>query len=275
MLCAAPATYEAAGVVSAKERELIVDLELTGKRAIVTGGSRGIGKAIARELAREGADVVIAARGKDKLEATAAELSAETGRRVVPLVVDTGDETSVNALVERAVAALGGVDILVNNAALPGGISPATRLDQIVDAQVIEDINIKVVGYLRTARAVAPHLIANGWGRIINIGGLAVRKTGRPVATLRNVGVAAITKNLADELGPKGINVTVVHPGATRTERVRPEPEKDLAASVSIGRIVDAREVAWVVTFLASPRSVAINGDSVVAGGGSVGPIYY
>ncbi|MGK3995192.1 SDR family NAD(P)-dependent oxidoreductase [Sorangium sp. So ce1024] len=252
-----------------------MDLELTGKRAIVTGGSRGIGKAIARELAREGADVVIAARGKDKLEATAAELSAETGRRVVPLVVDTADETSVNALVERAVAALGGVDILVNNAALPGGISTATRLEQVVDAQVLEDINIKVVGYLRTARAVAPHLIANGWGRIINIGGLAVRKTGRPVATLRNVGVAAITKNLADELGPKGINVTVVHPGATRTERVRPEPEKDLAASVSIGRIVDAREVAWVVTFLASPRSVAINGDAVVAGGGSVGPIYY
>ncbi|XXX80603.1 SDR family oxidoreductase [Sorangium sp. So ce134] len=252
-----------------------MDLELTGKRAIVTGGSRGIGKAIARELAREGADVVIAARGKDKLEATAAELAAETGRRVVPLVVDTGNETSVNALVERAVAALGGVDILVNNAALPGGISTATRLEQVVDAQVLEDINIKVVGYLRTARAVAPHLIANGWGRIINIGGLAVRKTGRPVATLRNVGVAAITKNLADELGPKGINVTVVHPGATRTERVRPEPEKDLAASVSIGRIVDAREVAWVVAFLASPRSVAINGDSVVAGGGSVGPIYY
>lgn len=252
-----------------------MDLELTGKRAIVTGGSRGIGKAIARELAREGADVVIAARGKDKLEATAAELSAETGRRVVPLVVDTGNETSVNALVERAVAALGGVDILVNNAAVPGGISTATRLDQIVDAQVIEDINIKVVGYLRTARAVAPHLIANGWGRIINIGGLAVRKAGRPVATLRNVGVAAITKNLADELGPKGINVTVVHPGATRTERVRPEPEKDIAASVSIGRIVDAREVAWVVAFLASPRSVAINGDAVVAGGGSVGPIYY
>ncbi|WP_437552440.1 SDR family NAD(P)-dependent oxidoreductase [Sorangium sp. So ce367] len=252
-----------------------MDLELTGKRAIVTGGSRGIGKAIARELAREGADVVIAARGKDKLEATAAELSAETGRRVVPLVVDTANETSVDALVERAVAALGGVDILVNNAAVPGGISTATRLDQIVDAQVIEDINIKVVGYLRTARAVAPHLIANGWGRIINIGGLAVRKAGRPVATLRNVGVAAITKNLADELGPKGINVTVVHPGATRTERVRPEPEKDLAASVSIGRIVDAREVAWVVAFLASPRSVAINGDAVVAGGGSVGPIYY
>ncbi|XXT91583.1 SDR family oxidoreductase [Sorangium sp. So ce281] len=131
------------------------------------------------------------------------------------------------------------------------------------------------VGYLRTARAVAPHLIANGWGRIINIGGLAVRKAGRPIATLRNVGVAAITKNLADELGPKGINVTVVHPGATRTERARPEAEKDLAASVSIGRIVDAREVAWVVAFLTSPRSVAINGDAVVAGGGSVGPIYY
>ena len=133
-----------------------------------------------------------------------------------------------------------------------------------------------MVGYLRTAKAVAPHLIANGWGRIINIGGLAVRKPGRPIASLRNAGVATITKNLADELGPKGINVTVVHPGATRTERdFAPEVEAQLAASVSLGRLVDAEEVAWVVAFLASPKSVAINGDAIAAGGGSVGAIYY
>ncbi len=96
----------------------------------------------------------------------------------------------------------------------------------MVDEQALEDINIKVVGYLRTARAAAPHLVANGWGRIINIGGLAIHNTGRPVATLRNVGVAAITKNLADELGPKGVNVVAVHPGVTRTERTDPQSAK-------------------------------------------------
>lgn len=252
-----------------------MDLQLKGKRAIVTGGSRGIGKVIARQLAQEGVDVVIAARKQEPLRAAAVEIAAETGRRVIPLVADTGDERSVNALVAAAVAELGGIDILVNNAAIPGGISSATSLEQIIDQEVLDDINIKVVGYLRTARALAPHLIKNGWGRIINIGGLAIHRTGRPVATLRNVGVAAITKNLADELGPKGINVVAVHPGATRTERTDPKSERDLAAPVSIGRIVDAAEVAYVVTFLASPRSVAINGDAIPVGGGSRGSIYY
>lgn len=252
-----------------------MDLELKGKRAIVTGGSRGIGKAIARQLALEGVDVAIAARTRKQLEQTADELAQETGRRIIPVVADTGDDASVDQLIAATVAELGGVDILVNNAAVPGGISPATRLDQIVSDEVLEDVNIKVVGYFRTARAVAPHLIANGWGRIINIGGLAVRKAGRPVASLRNVGVATITKSLADELGPKGINVTVVHPGATRTEGTDPAFEAAYASAVSIGRIVDAEEVAWVVAFLASPKSVSINGDAIATGGGSIGAIYY
>jgi NAD(P)-dependent dehydrogenase (short-subunit alcohol dehydrogenase family) len=252
-----------------------MDLQLEGKRAIVTGGSRGIGKAIARQLALEGVDVVIAARNGGPLETTAAELSRETGRRVVPLIVDTGNAQSVNELVAASIERLGRIDILVNNAAVPGGISSATRLEQVIDDQVIEDINIKVVGYLRTARALAPHLVRNGWGRIINIGGLAIHRTGRPVATLRNVGVAAITKNLGDELGPQGVNVVAVHPGATRTERTDPSSEKALATNVSIGRIVDASEVAAVVAFLASPLSVAINGDAIATGGGSPGTIHY
>jgi NAD(P)-dependent dehydrogenase (short-subunit alcohol dehydrogenase family) len=252
-----------------------VDLQLAGKNAIVTGGSRGIGKAIALQLAAEGANVVIAARNKERLEATAAGLARETGVRVVPIVVDTGNRQSVDALIQQSIQTLGRIDILVNNAAVPGGISSATSLAEVVDEQALLDIDIKVIGYLRTARALAPHLISNGWGRIINIGGLAIRKSGRPVATLRNVGVAAITKNLADELGPKGINVVAVHPGATRTERTDPANEKALAANVSIGRIVDASEVAAVVAFLASPKSVAINGDAIPTGGGSIGPIYY
>jgi NAD(P)-dependent dehydrogenase (short-subunit alcohol dehydrogenase family) len=252
-----------------------MDLELKGKRAIVTGGSRGIGKVIARVLAAEGVDVAISARGEEQLKATAQELASASGRRVVPIVANTRSEADVNRLVETAIDQLGGVDILINNAALPGGISTATKLEQIVDEQVLEDINIKVVGYLRTARALAPHLIRKGWGRIINIGGLAIHRTGRPVATLRNVGVAAITKNLADELGPLGINVTAVHPGATRTERTDKASEAELGKNVGIGRIVDAKEVAWVVAFLASPLSVAINGDAIPIGGGSPGTIHY
>jgi NAD(P)-dependent dehydrogenase (short-subunit alcohol dehydrogenase family) len=253
----------------------MMDLGLKGKRAIVTGGSRGIGKVIAHQLAQEGVDVVVAARGRDALEATAAELATMTGRRIVPLTVDTSSKASVDSMVEAAIAALGGIDILINAAALPGGISSATRLDEIVDAEAIEDIDIKVIGYLRTARALAPHLIANGWGRIVNIGGLAIYRTGRPVATLRNVGVAAITKNLADELGPKGINVTAVHPGPTRTEKTDPAFEAWAATTNTLGRILEAREVANVVTFLASPVSVAINGDAISVAGGSPGTIRY
>jgi NAD(P)-dependent dehydrogenase (short-subunit alcohol dehydrogenase family) len=252
-----------------------MDLSLQGKRAIVTGGSRGIGKVIARQLALEGVDVVISGRNKERLAASAAELASETGRRILPIVADTGDSKAVNALVAASISELGGVDILVNNAAVPGGISSATKLEQVVDQVVLDDVDIKVVGYLRTARAVAPHLVAKGWGRIINIGGLAIHRTGRPVATLRNVGVAAITKNLADELGPQGVNVVAVHPGATRTERTQPGDERALAAHSSIGRIVDASEVAYVVAFLASPRSVAINGDAIFVGGGSPGTIHY
>ncbi|MEM5433195.1 SDR family oxidoreductase [Cupriavidus oxalaticus] len=252
-----------------------MDLRLKGKRAIVTGASRGIGKVIARTLAEEGVDIVIAARGRAKLEETASELALMTGRRIVPIVANTAEQESVDAMAEQAVATLGSIDILINAAALPGGISSARALDQIVDSEALEDINIKVIGYLRTARAVAPHMIANGWGRIINIGGLALYTTGRPVATLRNVGVAAITKNLADELGPKGINVTAVHPGMTRTEATSAEMETIAIGRNTIGRMVEAQDIARVVTFLASPLSVAINGDAIEAGGGSPGIIRY
>jgi NAD(P)-dependent dehydrogenase (short-subunit alcohol dehydrogenase family) len=252
-----------------------MSLELAGKRALVTGGNRGIGKAIAKELALQGADVVLAARDKAALDASAQELSTLTGRKVVGFQVDTGNKGSVDTLVARAIEALGGIDILVNAAAVPGGISSATKLSEIVDEEALLDIDIKVIGYLRTARALAPHLVKNGWGRVVNIGGLAIYKTGRPVATLRNVGVAAITKNLADELGPQGINVNAVHPGYTRTEKTDPATEAQFAKTTSIGRIVDASEVAYVVAFLASPKSVAINGAAIPVGGGLAGTIHY
>jgi NAD(P)-dependent dehydrogenase (short-subunit alcohol dehydrogenase family) len=249
-----------------------MDLRLNGKRALVTGGSRGIGKAIALALAQEGSDVVIAARNLEALTATALELAEATGRRIVPLVVDTGDDASVKALVEAAVRELGGVDILVNNAATPGGAAP---LAWAMVAAVLDDVNVKVAGYLRTAQAVAPHLTAAGWGRIINIGGLAARSTGHYAASIRNVAVSALTKNLADELGPQGVTANVIHPGGTRTEKTTAEAEARIASANTIGRIVDASEIAWLVAILASPLSGAINGQTLAAGGGTPKVIDY
>jgi len=252
-----------------------MDLLLQGKHAIVTGGSRGIGKAIARALAEEGVDVVIAARNRDALESAAAELRAETGRRIVPLTVDTGDDASVNALIEGAIKGFGGIDILVNNAATPGGAGLVAKIEDVVGQRLLADVDIKVGGYLRTARALAPHLVGRGWGRIINIGGLAARRSGNYVASVRNAGVTSITKNLADELGPKGINVNAIHPGATRTEKTDPASEAKFATTVTIGRMVDASEIGWLVTVLASPKSIAINGETLQASGGSFGNIDY
>lgn len=252
-----------------------MDLQLNGKRAIVTGASRGIGKAIALSLAQEGVDVVITGRSEHTLQAAAAELQAATGGRIVPIVADTGSDASVSALVEAAIAQLGGIDILVNNAATPGGAAPAAQLGQVSASALLDDVNVKVAGYLRTAQAVAPHLVAAGWGRIMSIGGLAARSTGHYVASIRNGAVSALTKNLADELGPKGITAIAIHPGGTRTEKTTAEAEARIAASNTIGRIVDASEIAWLVTVLASPRSGAINGETIAAGGGTPRVITY
>ena len=150
-------------------------------------------------------------------------------------------------------------------------------------------MNVKVMGYLRCAREVAPYMHTQGWGRIINISGMAARQSGSIVGSMRNVAVAAMTKNLADELGPFGINVTVVHPGLTWTERIPDmieeqassqgisthEVERKMAESNAVRRMIDAREIAYVVAFLASPKSVAINGDAIAAGGGVGRAIHY
>ena len=267
-----------------------MDLQLNGKRALVTGGSRGIGKAVARVLADEGCDVAIAARDRTRLDEAAAELRAATGRVIVPVEVETGDDASVRAMVAQVREQLGGIDILVNNAARPGGgpgVPP--KLADITDSAFYDDVNVKVMGYLRCAREVAPLMIENGWGRIINISGLAARLGGSIIGAVRNVSVAALTKVLADELGPSGINVTVVHPGATKTEAVIgamearavslgvpiDELEAQMAQRILVGRIITAEEVAWVVAFLASPRSISITGDAVVVGGGVAGSVHY
>src|SRR5215207_5587628 len=195
-----------------------MDLQLTGKRALVVGGTKGIGRAAAVALAREAAVVTVAAR-HDVAE-IAATLATETGGTLHGVVIDSRDDASVLAGVAEAVAAMGGVDILVNTAAAPWNAAKNTVASQTSDEAMREEFEEKVLGYLRTARAVAPHMIAGGWGRIVNISGLGARKSGSVAQTVRNISVSAITKNLADELGPHGVNVSVVHPGTTLTEAV-------------------------------------------------------
>jgi NAD(P)-dependent dehydrogenase (short-subunit alcohol dehydrogenase family) len=244
-----------------------MELGLTGRVAIVTGGSRGIGLAIARELASEGVDVAICARQRQALEDAATAVAKETGRRIVPIVADMMSSESVAHLVDATVAALGRVDVLVNNASTPGGMvrGPLAEAD---DKTLLEDVDTKVIGYLRCAKAVAPHMRQRAWGRIVNIGGLSGRRSGN-ISGLRNAAVVHLTKTLADELGAHGITVNLVHPGPTRTERTDAETERR-AATNAIRRMVDAREIAQVVAFLASTKAANVTGVAIDASGGSI-----
>ena len=267
-----------------------MDLELNGKTAIVTGGSRGIGKAVARVLASDGCRVVITGRYADTLSAAAEEVAGVAGDSVTPIVCDMTSTEQVNAMVAAAADALGGrIDILVNNAAAPGGLARGA-LNEIRDEDVMLDLDTKVMGYLRCARAVAPYMQQQGWGRIVNVGGLSARRgAGNVSAGIRNSGLSNLTKYLAEELGGSGVCVNLVHPGTTRTERSGPmyaeqaqregvsveEIERRVAAGNSTRRIVDAEELAWVVAFFASPRSIAISGETIAAGGGAGLNVYH
>ena len=272
-----------------------MDLGLKDKHAIVTGGSLGIGKAIARELAREGADVAVVARTKDTLAAAAREIAAETGRRVIPLAADVTSRAQVEAMVAQAAAQLGGLHILVNSGSPPGGSATATGpIETIVDEDLLHDFNVKYVGALRCARAVIPYMKEQGWGRIINISGTNARNAGNLSGGARNTSLVHFTKTLAVQLGRFGITVNCIHPGVTRTERtprllaargkelgIAPEEveKRDFADDSprgnAIGRMVDAAEVAYVTAFLASDKAWAVTGELVVATGGAGRSVYY
>jgi NAD(P)-dependent dehydrogenase (short-subunit alcohol dehydrogenase family) len=267
-----------------------MDLHLTGTRAVVTGGSRGIGLAVARGLLAEGARVALVARTEGPLREAAAGLrAARPDADVLVAPADTTDDVGVRAMVARVVETGGGVDVLVNAAAQPSGGSAPPSLADLTDAAVEADFDTKVMGYLRCARAVAPHMTAQGWGRIVNISGLGARRTGSIAGSIRNVAVAALTANLADELGPDGVGVTVVHPGLVETERMpqlvadrvaatgrtAEQVRAEIGAGSSLRRLVTAEEVANVVVFLCSPLAVAVTGDAVGLGGGNRGVIHY
>lgn len=266
-----------------------MDLRLQGKKAIVTGGSRGMGKAIARQLAREGCDVAIGARTEETLREAAEEIGQETGRNIVPLVVDTLNAESIRGFVRQSAEVLGGIHILANCAARVGGTIP-DNMDVISDEQIVKDFEEKFLGYYRCAREAAPHMKQAGWGRIINLSGGAGRTPGTAISTpARNISCVALTKSLANTLGPFGINVNAIYPGTTITEAVL-ERNREQAKRQSktlddyleesrqrslIRHLVTAEDIAYVVTFLCSPLAISITGEAISVSGGANADMHY
>lgn len=257
-----------------------MDLQLQGRVAIVTGGGMGIGKEVARFLSQEGCKVVICARRMSFLEEAAGEISAETGNEVLPLYCDTNDMDAVNAMVEQARERFGRIDILVNGAAAPSGVV-RNDIEHAGDDELLSDLNTKVIGYFRCAKAVTPHMKAAGFGRIINIGGLTGRGS-KVLSGMRNLAIAHMTKTLSDQLGPDGITVNLIHPGVVDTPHIQElyeregvkqnktpqQVEQAYIDATPIRRTLQPIEMGWLIGFLASPKAGAITGESIGIDGG-------
>lgn len=263
-----------------------MDLGLGGKTALVTGGSKGIGRAVASALAREGARVMICARTEATLKSAAGEIERATGRSVETLAADLSDRTEVQRATREAIARLGRLDILVNNAgAIKGGDFLTTP-----DEEWLHGWSLKLLGYIRMAREVLPHMQRQGGGRIVNVVGAAARNPSPAymIGGAANAALINFTKALADLGAKSNILVTAVSPGPVKTERwdslVRQQAAaagkdlesfvKDASAAYPLGRIALPEEVADLVCFLASERAAFLTGIAITVDGGISRGVY-
>jgi 3-oxoacyl-[acyl-carrier protein] reductase len=257
-----------------------VDLRLRGRRALVTGASAGIGRAVVRALAVEGCNVAFCARRAEPLAELAAQVSGTAGRRAVPVVADMTRPADVERFIAEAADALGGIDILVNNAAT----STLGTISEVSDEQWSYDLDVKLLGYVRACRAALPHLRAAGGGRILNVTGNAARQ---PIAQQMSGGAATaavlnFTVALAAQVAADGIHVIAVAPGPVLTPRVEAQAQAlaqrlgvtvqeavgRMGRELPLGRIPEAAEIAGIVAFLASERAAYMTGTTVTVDGG-------
>jgi len=258
-----------------------MDLQLTGKTALILAASKGLGKACALALAAEGADVIIGAREQTTLDATAKEIAALGKGRARAIRVDVTDAASVTAMVDAAAAEFGKIDILVNNAGGP----PFGKFESFDDAAWQSAFELTLLSAVRFSRLVVPHMRPTGSGRIINITSLSI-KTWLPnsvLSTSLRLGVVGMAKMLSAELGPDNITINNVAPGMILTDRLQhtlspagpgaPSFEEQMAQrtrEIPLGRIGKPEELAALVAFLASPLAGYITGATIPIDGGAI-----
>jgi len=262
-----------------------MDLQLKGKTALVTGASLGIGKGIARALAREGVDVAICARRRDVLEAAADEIRRESGRKVIAIPADLSTRDAGAAFVSDAARQLGRVDILVNNAgSAPGGV-----LETLDEDAWQQGLQLKFMGYVRCLRAALPIMKQQGGGRVLNlIGNDGVKDSyWEIVPGACNAAGQNLTRALAGQYGKFNISFVAVNPGPVRTERwdglvkamardmkLTYEQADQLAPrSIPLGRIAEVDEVASLCAYLCSPLAHFVNGTMIEIDGGQQKPL--
>jgi NAD(P)-dependent dehydrogenase (short-subunit alcohol dehydrogenase family) len=257
-----------------------MDLAMKDKKAVVTGASEGIGKAIARGLAKEGVDVAICARRKEPLEAAAAEIAKETGRKIFAITADLTKPEDAESFVKKAHAALGRIDILVNNAgSAPGGV-----IEHLSEDDWAQALQLKFMGYVRCMKHVLPIMQKQKKGRVVNlIGNDGVKVSYWEIAPgAANAAGQNLTKSLASQYGKHNISFCAVNPGPVRTERWAglvkamardmklsyEDADKLAPSSIPLGRIAECDEVANLVTYLASDLAFFVNGTMIEIDGG-------
>ncbi|KHT17524.1 MULTISPECIES: 3-oxoacyl-ACP reductase family protein [Pectobacterium] len=242
--------------------------ELAGKKALVTGASRGIGAAIALELAEKGADVAITYQNSEARALDVVRAIEAKGRRAFAIKADSADAEAVVRSVNGAADALGGLDILVNNA----GIARGGMLSQLSLADIDDTLNVNVRAVVLASQAAIPHLGQSG--RIISIGSSVAERVPMPgmsVYAMSKSALLSFTRGLARELGPNGITVNLVHPGSTDTDMNPADGEYSEAqrSSIALGHYGKPEDIAAAVAFLASPAARQITGTGITVDGGS------